>query len=165
MIYRGVPLSEYKVLSDSISKLLKRKRLTAAEIKESLATEFDIPAVLYYMCDQGLLVRSEPQSGWQHRDYRYAIFSEVFPDIELGALEEREARVGHSQRMDARFLLWKATSDSEHLEEAKRLLDHLVEHAPEECRESMLQNVWPNREIMEAWAERGGKAEREGEAS
>ena len=91
MIYRGVPLSEYKVLSDSILKLLKQRRLTAAEIKESLATDFDVPAVLYFMCDQGLLVRSEPQSGWQNRDYRYAIFSEVFPDIELGALEEREA--------------------------------------------------------------------------
>ena len=91
MIYRGVPLSEYKALSDSILKLLKRRPLTTAEIKESLKTVFDVSAVLHYMCDQGLLVRGEPQSGWKDRHYRYAIFSDVFPDIELGALEEREA--------------------------------------------------------------------------
>jgi len=75
----------------SILKLLKKRRLTAAEIKESLATSFDISAVLYYMCDQGLLVRSEPRSGWKDPHHRYAIFSEQFPDVELGALEEREA--------------------------------------------------------------------------
>jgi hypothetical protein len=91
MIYRGVPLSEYKALSESILKMLKRRRLTAAEIKESLATDFDVSAVLYYMCDQGLLVRSEPGSGWRDRHYRYAIFNEEFPNIDLGALEEREA--------------------------------------------------------------------------
>jgi hypothetical protein len=91
MNYRGVPLSEYKALSESILKLLEKRRLTAAEIKESLATSFDISAVLYYMCDQGLLVRSEPRSGWKDPHHRYAIFSEQFPDVELGALEEREA--------------------------------------------------------------------------
>jgi hypothetical protein len=90
MIYRGVPLSEYKALSDSILKLLEQQRLTTAEIKESLATDFDVSAVLNYMCDQGLLVRSEPGSGWRDRNYRYAIFKEQFPDVELGALEERE---------------------------------------------------------------------------
>jgi len=32
-----------------------------------------------------------------------------------------------------------------------RSLDHLVEHAPDEYRESMLRNVRLNREILEAW--------------
>ena len=41
----------------------------------------------------------------------------------------------------------------------KRLLDHLVEHAPEEYRESMLKNVRLHREIMEAWEEHGGDGE------
>ena len=91
MVYRGVPLSEYKVLSDSILKMLKNRPLTATEIKDALATEFDVSSVLYYMCDQGLLVRGEPQSGWKDRRYRYAIFSDVFPDVALDAFEEREA--------------------------------------------------------------------------
>jgi len=54
-----------------------------------------------------------------------------------------------------RYMLWKATGDRRHLQEAMRLLGHLVEHAPEEYRESMLDKVRLNREIMEAWAERG----------
>ena len=45
-----------------------------------------------------------------------------------------------------------------HLAGAKRLLDHRVDHAPEEYRESMLKNVRLHREIMEAWAEHGESA-------
>ena len=52
----------------------------------------------------------------------------------------------------------------EQFAEAKRLLDDLVEHAPEEYRESMLKNVRLNREIMEAWEEHGEKAVGEGDA-
>lgn len=91
MTYRGVSLSEYKVLSDSILKLLRKQPLTSAEIKEALITDFDVSSVLYYMCDQGLLVRGEPKSGWKDRRYRYTILTDVFPDLELDRYEEREA--------------------------------------------------------------------------
>jgi tetratricopeptide (TPR) repeat protein len=52
--------------------------------------------------------------------------------------------------MCARFALWQATGDSALLVEAKRDLDFLVEHAPRECRESMLANVRLHREIVAA---------------
>lgn len=91
MIYRGVPLQEFKVLSNSILKLLESEPMTALEIKEALATDFDISAVLQYMCDQGQLVRGQPKAGWKDRRYRYTIFEEVFPDIDLGMFDEREA--------------------------------------------------------------------------
>ena len=64
---------------------------------------------------------------------------------------------------EVRYLLWQATGEAEHLAEAKRLLDHLVQHAPAESRASMLKNVRLHREIMKAWAEHGEKAEREAE--
>jgi serine/threonine protein kinase/tetratricopeptide (TPR) repeat protein len=54
-----------------------------------------------------------------------------------------------------RLLLWQATGDDAHLVEAKRRLDFLVEHAPPECRESMLANVRLHREIVAAWREHG----------
>ena len=57
-----------------------------------------------------------------------------------------------------RYYLWKATGKSEHLAEAKRLLDYRVEHAPKEYRESMLKKVRLNREIMEAWEAEEAKA-------
>ena len=37
------------------------------------------------------------------------------------------------------------------LEEAKRLLDFAVEHAPEDCRNSMIENVPLHRDIVRAW--------------
>jgi hypothetical protein len=61
---------------------------------------------------------------------------------------ERECEVGEA--MQARFLLWRATSDRAHLVEAKRRLDHLVENAPPDSRDSMLQGVRLHREIAEA---------------
>jgi hypothetical protein len=39
--------------------------------------------------------------------------------------------------------------------EAKRLLDFIVEHAPAECRESMLANVRLHREIAAAARKQG----------
>jgi serine/threonine protein kinase/tetratricopeptide (TPR) repeat protein len=54
-----------------------------------------------------------------------------------------------------RFLLWQATRDPVHLAEARRLLDFIVEHAPPDCRETMLANVRLHREIAAAAKEHG----------
>ena len=54
------------------------------------------------------------------------------------------------------MLLWKATGDRAHLEEAKRLLDESVAHVDDATRESMLTNLHVDREIMAgAWEELG----------
>ena len=66
-----------------------------------------------------------------------------------------EERLGAAERQEARFLLWQATRDPVHLAEAKRRLDFLVEHAPPDCRESMLTNVRLHREIAAAAREAG----------
>jgi tetratricopeptide (TPR) repeat protein len=68
----------------------------------------------------------------------------------LEALGSVEEEVGPVER----YRLWQLTGDAAHLEEAKRLLDFRVEHAPEECRESMIENVPLHREIMEAYGAR-----------
>jgi tetratricopeptide (TPR) repeat protein len=76
-------------------------------------------------------------------------------DAALTALEEHEERVGHAGRMEARFRLWELTKDKAHLEEAYRLLRHARDHAPEDCRTSMVENVPLRRDIMQAWEEHG----------
>ena len=48
------------------------------------------------------------------------------------------------------YLLWKVTGDRQHIEAAKRLLDERVRHAPEQYRESMVNNVRLHREITSA---------------
>jgi tetratricopeptide (TPR) repeat protein len=73
----------------------------------------------------------------------------------LAALASHEACTNVQDAMEARFRLWQATRDPVHLAEAKRLLDFLVEHAPPECRETMLANVRLHREIAAAAREQG----------
>jgi len=77
-------------------------------------------------------------------------------DAAVAAFVACEARVGVREAMEARHLLWQATHDLAHLGEAKRLLDHLVAHAPLECRDSMLANVRLHREIAAAAKEHLG---------
>ena len=68
----------------------------------------------------------------------------------LDALVTHEGRAKMRTAMESRHLLWRATGDRVHLAESKRLLDHLVAHAPPDCRESMLANVRLHREIAAA---------------
>jgi len=77
-------------------------------------------------------------------------------DAAVAALE-KEMHVSYRDRMHARYLLWQATRDPAHLEEAHRLLVHFRDHAPEECRETMLENVPLHRDIMQAWEEHAGR--------
>jgi tetratricopeptide (TPR) repeat protein len=73
----------------------------------------------------------------------------------FAALAAHEVQANTRALMHARFLIWQATRDLVHLVEAKRLLDFMVEHAPAECRESMLANVRLHREIAAAAREQG----------
>ncbi|MHC4955171.1 MAG: hypothetical protein ACYTGZ_15050 [Planctomycetota bacterium] len=65
-------------------------------------------------------------------------------------LEEKKSQIPHHDKMEGHFVVWKSTGDKEHLAEAHRLLTFLVENAPEESRESMVENVPLHREIQEA---------------
>ena len=80
-------------------------------------------------------------------------------EVALSALDDAGER-GNTPKV--RYHLWKASGDPAHLQEAKRLLDHRVEQAPEDCRDSMLKNVRLHREIMGAWAEHEEEAQIEG---
>jgi hypothetical protein len=71
------------------------------------------------------------------------------------SFEANAERLPQAERMEAHSLLWRATNDPTHLEEAHRLLCHLRDHAPAEYRESIIANVPLHRDIMAAWAEHG----------
>jgi tetratricopeptide (TPR) repeat protein len=73
----------------------------------------------------------------------------------LRLFAEHGERVAVRIRVEARFLHFRATGDRAHLAEAKQLLDFLIEHAPPDCRESMLANVRLHREIAAAAKEAG----------
>ena len=79
-------------------------------------------------------------------------------DSALAALRENERRVPRAAQMEARFRLWQLTGDQTHLGEAPYHLVLLIEHAPEDCRTSMIENVPLHRDVMRAWEEHGGDA-------
>ena len=80
-------------------------------------------------------------------------------DVETAAASfaENESRLSRADRRRARLLLWLATRDPAHLDEAKRLLDEALALVPDEYHDAMLTDVRVNREIMEAWNEEFGE--------
>lgn len=73
----------------------------------------------------------------------------------LTAFVENDERLHSDERREARLLLFRATGDRGHLEEARRLVDESVTQFDAETRESMLANLRVNREIMEACESEG----------
>jgi len=72
-------------------------------------------------------------------------------DDALVAYAENEERLDVEDRREARYLLWCATGDPAHLQDAKRLLDEAVANVDDTTRHSMLTNRRVNREIVAAW--------------
>ena len=89
--YRGVPRPLYERLSQQILDMLKGRQLTASDIRHALRTSFDVLAMLNFMCDQGLLIRSGIDRGGPDPSYCYALLSEYFPKVRLEPMGEREA--------------------------------------------------------------------------
>jgi serine/threonine protein kinase/tetratricopeptide (TPR) repeat protein len=107
-----------------------RKSLAAAR---DLANELGFPGhEALARCELALLPGGEPADA-------------------LAAYAEHEERLDAGDRRSARLLLFRATGDRVHLEEAKRLLDDALSKVPEDYHDSMCQNVRVNREILEAW--------------
>jgi tetratricopeptide (TPR) repeat protein len=67
-------------------------------------------------------------------------------------LPELEARAPNRHRMEARFLLWRATGEHRHLEEARRLALEARDLSGFPYREAMLARVRLFREIEQEWA-------------
>jgi hypothetical protein len=89
--YRGVPRAVYEPLARQILELLKGRELTAPDIRHALRTSLDVPAVLNFMCDQGLLIRSRLERSGLDPNFCYALFSDYFPKVRLEPMGEREA--------------------------------------------------------------------------
>ena len=77
------------------------------------------------------------------------------PAAAAKTLDELADKPWHVARMESRWWLWKATQDTAHLAESWRLLQHLREHAPEEYRETVINNVPLHRDIATAAQEAG----------
>ena len=91
--FRGVSRKKFEEISQEIIELLKTKEMSASELKKALKTPLNVSAILYLMCDEGIIIRSKPEKGWKDQRHKYALFQEYFPTIDLTKLKEREAIV------------------------------------------------------------------------
>ena len=89
--YLGVTKKEYTKLSQHILGLLDGRGMTAKEIKNELATDLNVSSILNLMCDQGLLIRGNPRSGWRSSLHTYHLFQDYFPDLNLNQPNENHA--------------------------------------------------------------------------
>jgi hypothetical protein len=90
--YFGITNEEYVKISNQIFKLLKGKERTTNEIKEALGSDFNISAIVNLMCDTGLVIRGRPRKGWKSNLHTYVRLDEFFPDIDLSAVDQGEAK-------------------------------------------------------------------------
>ena len=89
--YLGVTKKDYIELSQQILRLLKGRGLTAKETKTELGTDLNVSAVMNLMCDQGLLIRGNPKSGWKSNLHTYYLFHDYFPDVNLNQPNKKHA--------------------------------------------------------------------------
>jgi hypothetical protein len=90
--YLGITPTQYVRISNKILKLLRGRGLTTREIKKKLRTAANIAPIVNRMCDKGFLVRSLPREGWKSTQHAYYLFEDYYPDLDLSAYDEMEAR-------------------------------------------------------------------------
>lgn len=90
--YLGITPTQYVRISNKILKVLRGRGLTTREIKKKLRTAINIAPIVNLMCDKGLLVRSLPREGWKSTQHAYYLFENYYPDLDLSAYNEKEAR-------------------------------------------------------------------------
>ncbi len=73
------------------------------------------------------------------------------PDEALAEFAASEGNSALGSRLHALWLLWLLTEDAAHLEAAHRLVEFVREHAPEESRISLVENVTLHRDVEAAW--------------
>ncbi len=90
--YLGITPGYYQRIASKIMKVLKGRGLTAMEIRKKLRLSVNITPIVNLMCDKGMLVRGFPRGGWKSTQHTYYLWGDYFPELDLSAFEEEEAR-------------------------------------------------------------------------
>lgn len=93
MLRQGISDEDYASLVNEVLEALSTGELTAKQLKDRLGAERNISPMLYYMCDQGLLLRARPVAGWKDKNHHYAPMQKYFPGLKLDQMDEGSATV------------------------------------------------------------------------
>lgn len=101
--YLGMARKDFEDASRLILEVLKGRGMTVKEIKKKLKVDLNISAIVNLMCDQGLLIRGKPATGWKSSIHTYYPFHEYFPGIDLNEVDEAEAKKSMVKQYVASF--------------------------------------------------------------
>ncbi|UCF08276.1 MAG: AlkZ family DNA glycosylase [Thermoplasmata archaeon] len=90
--FHGITDKDYKRSSKQIMEVLKGRSMTVKEIRSAVGKDPKIPQALNLMCDDGQLIRGKPRGGWKSNLHTYHRMDEYFPDMDLFAVKEYEAK-------------------------------------------------------------------------
>ncbi len=101
--YLGMTKKDFEDAARSILEVLKGKGMTVKEIKKELQVDLSISAIVNLMCDQDLLIRGNPATGWKSSLHTYYPFHEYFPGIDLNEVDEEEGKKSMVKQYVASF--------------------------------------------------------------
>lgn len=101
--YLGMTEKDFEDAARSILEVLKGKGMTVKEIKKELQVDLNISAIVNLMCDQDLLIRGNPATGWKSSIHTYYPFHEYLPGIDLNEVDEGEAKKSMVKQYVASF--------------------------------------------------------------
>jgi hypothetical protein len=88
----GITKEQYEDASREILRILKGTGLSTLQIKKQLGTKVNVSPIVNLMCDQGLLMRGRSGRGWKSNTHTYYLFSDYFPEMDLNAVDQAQAR-------------------------------------------------------------------------
>jgi hypothetical protein len=88
----GLTRDKYDEITQAILDIVKGSGKTTKEIKAELRRDLNVSPIVNLMCDQDLLIRSKPKSGWKSNLHTYYLFNEYFPDLDLSEIEDLHAK-------------------------------------------------------------------------
>lgn len=101
--YLGMTRKDFEDASRLILDVFKDKGMTVKDIKKESQANLNTSAVVNLMCDQGLLIRGKPATGWKSSIHTYYPFQEYFPDIDLNEVDEENAKKSMVRQYVASF--------------------------------------------------------------
>lgn len=87
---RGVSPAAYAQWTQRILDALAGGAASTADLRRILAapTDLDLSAVVNQLCDEGLVVRDRPVSGWRDARHTYRRFADALPGVSLDVDED-----------------------------------------------------------------------------
>ncbi len=87
----GLDQVVFDELAPAVLQSLAGRTLTVSELRKELGRDGDLAATVGLLCDQGRLVRDRPTGSWRSSVFRYRIWREILPNVDLATYGEEEA--------------------------------------------------------------------------